>query len=214
MALTKRQSQVLTYVAEFIAANHYCPSFEEIAKRMNLASAATVHKHILVLDEKGYLKRDAHRSRALEVTDKYYELLDRDERRLDRYHRDVKYGTPLAGEIVAGQPLEAYENHENLSFDDVIRQEGVFALRVKGNSMVDDHILDGDYVLIEKTSRAQPGEIVVALVDQSETTLKRYFPEGTLVRLQPANMEMEPILLSPDRVEVQGRLIAVHRRYR
>ncbi len=214
MALTKRQSQVLTYVAEFIAANHYCPSFDEIAKSMNLASAATVHKHILALDEKGYLRRDANRSRALEVTDKYYELLRRDERRLDRYHREVKYATPLAGEIVAGQPLEAYENHESLSFDDVIRKDGVFALRVKGNSMIDDHILDGDYVVIQKTNRAQPGEIVVALVDKSETTLKRYFPEGTLVRLQPANMQMEPILLEPDRVEVQGRLIAVHRRYR
>ena len=213
MALTKRQKQVLDFLAEFIAENHYSPSFEEVARHMNLSSVATVHKHLQVLQEKGYLERKFNRSRALEITPKYYEEMRSNRQKLADFHRVDNYATPLVGEIAAGQPLEAYEDTENLSFAPLLGSDKVFALRVSGQSMIEDHILDGDYVLIEKTKRAHNGEIVVALVDGSETTLKRFFLEGTMVRLQPANMEMDPIIVPADTVQVQGRLLAVHRRY-
>ena len=154
-----------------------------------------------------------NRSRALEITPKYYEEMRANRQRLITYHRADDYATPLVGEIAAGQPLETYEDNEHLSFTSLLRTDDVFALRVSGQSMIEDHILDGDYVLIEKTKRAQNGEIVVALVDGAETTLKRFFLEGTMVRLQPANMEMDPIIVPAEKVQVQGRLLAVHRRY-
>lgn len=213
MALTKRQKQVLDFLAEFIAENHYSPSFEEIAKSMNLSSVATVHKHLQVLQEKGYLERMFNRSRALEITPKYYDEIRSNRQKLHAYHRGDDLSAPLLGEIAAGQPLETYEDYESLSFSPLLQAGKVFALRVSGQSMIEDHILDGDYVLIEKTNRATNGEIVVALVDGTETTLKRFFLEGTMVRLQPANMEMEPIIVPADKVKVQGRLLAVHRRY-
>lgn len=215
MALTKRQKQVLDFLAEFIAENHYSPSFEEIAQSMNLSSVATVHKHLQVLQEKGYLNRSFNRSRALEITPKYYEEIRTNRQKLSSFHRGVEeLATPLVGAIAAGQPLETYEDQETLSFAPFVGADNVFALQVHGQSMVEDHILDGDYVLIEKTQRAQNGEIVVALVQGAETTLKRFFLEGTMVRLQPANMEMDPIIVPASDVEVQGRLLAVHRRYR
>ena len=215
MALTKRQKQVLDFLAEFIAENHYSPSFEEIAQSMNLSSVATVHKHLQVLQEKGYLNRSFNRSRALEITPKYYDEIRTNRQKLSSFHRGVDdLSTPLVGAIAAGQPLETYEGQETLSFAPFLGADNVFALQVHGQSMVEDHILDGDYVLIEKTKRARNGEIVVALVQGAETTLKRFFLEGTMVRLQPANMEMDPIIVPASDVEVQGRLLAVHRRYR
>ena len=214
MALTKRQKQVLDFMAEFIAANHYSPSFEEVASHMNLSSVATIHKHLQVLEEKEYLTRAYNRSRAVEISQKYYDEIEENARKLRKYHRPPKQATPLVGEIAAGQPLETYEEREALSFAPFLEKDNVFALRVSGQSMIEDHILDGDYVLVEKTERARQGEIVVALVDGAETTLKRFFLEGTMVRLQPANMEMEPIIVPAEQVQVQGRLLAVHRRYR
>lgn len=214
MALTKRQKQVLDFLAEFIAENHYSPSFEEIARHMELSSVATVHKHVQVLQEKGYLKRKFNRSRALEVAQQYYDEMQSNRQKLAAYHQPNEFAAPLVGEIAAGQPLETYEDNEKLSFAPLLGSDNVFALRVSGQSMIEDHILDGDYVLIEKTKRAHNGEIVVALVDGSETTLKRFFREGTMVRLQPANMEMDPIIVPAEQVQVQGRLLAVHRRYR
>ncbi len=214
MALTKRQKQVLDFLAEFIAENHYSPSFEEIAQNMDLKSVATVHKHLQVLQEKGYLQRSFNRSRALEITPKYYDEIRNNRQKLTSFHRGVEdLATPLMGAIAAGQPLETFEDNESLSFAPFLRAPDVFALQVHGQSMVEDHILDGDYVLIEKAKRVRNGEIVVALVQGSETTLKRFYLEGTMVRLQPANMEMDPIIVPASDVEVQGRLLAVHRRY-
>ena len=213
MFLTKRQKQVLDFVAEFIAENHYSPSFEEIAQSMDLASVATVHKHLKVLEQKGYIERRFNRSRALEVTPKYYQEMRNNRVKLASFHKSSEIATPLVGRIAAGQPVEAFEDQESLSFAPLVSSDKVFALQVSGQSMVEDHILDGDYVLVEKTERAQNGEIVVALVDGSEATLKRFYREGTAVRLQPANAEMDPIIVSGDRVQIQGRLLAVHRRY-
>lgn len=214
MFLTKRQKQILDFLAEFIAENHYSPSFEEIADSMNLKSVATVHKHLQVLEEKGYVRREFNRSRALEITAKYYEEIRTNRQKLITFHRSDDHDTPLLGTIAAGQPIEAFESNESLSFAPFLNSDNVFALQVNGQSMVDDHILDGDYVLVERTARAQNGEIVVALVDGSDATLKRFYREGASVRLQPANAAMDPIIVPADQVQIQGRLLAVHRSYK
>lgn len=213
MALTKRQKEVLDFLASFIAENHYSPSFEEIASHLNLASVATVHKHLKSLEVKGYLRRSFNRSRALEIDRKYYREMRSNKRNLRSFHRVDEFAAPLVGTIAAGQPLEAYEQQESLSFAALLGSDDVFALRVNGESMIEDHIMDGDYVLVQKAKHAHNGEIVVALVDGEETTLKRFYLEGSTVRLQPANSEMEPIVVPAEQVEIQGRLLAVHRRY-
>ncbi len=213
MYLTKRQKEVLDFLAEFIAENHYSPSFEEIANGMGIASVATVHRYMKVLEEKGYLTREFNRSRAVKVTQKYYDEIRTNRRKLVSFHKPQDLATPLIGRIAAGSPVETFEDREHLSFAPILSSDRVFALQISGQSMVDDHILDGDYVLLERTNHAQNGEIVAALVNRSETTLKRIYREGQFVRLQPANPTMDPIIVPADQVEIQGRLLAVHRRY-
>jgi repressor LexA len=121
---------------------------------------------------------------------------------------------PLAGRIAAGLPVETSETMDSISLHDVVGNRDVFALEVRGDSMRDEHIINGDYVLVERTRTARQGEIVVALVHGAETTLKRFFPEGHMVRLQPANIEMEPIYVPATQVAIQGRVLGVLRRYR
>jgi repressor LexA len=207
MALTKRQKQVLDFIAGFVEDNGYCPSYEEIAKGLELASLATVHKHISILESKNYLKRGFNQSRSLELTAKYLAELQRS--------KPPQAEIPLRGRIAAGAPLEAVEQSETLNLSEYIGGANTYALEVRGNSMIDDHICDGDVVLLEKVSEARDGEIVVALVAGNEATLKRIYrePEG-MVRLQPANSELRPILVPAADVEVQGRLLAVLRKYR
>ena len=213
MALTKRQHEVLEFISQFLSDNEYSPSFEEIAHGLGLASIATVHKHLTALETKGYLKRSFNQSRALELAPKYYkeQRVHRREAAM-REPRDVQ--TPLLGVIAAGQPIETYSQPETLAFPEFAGSRNVYALEVRGESMIDDHIVEGDYVLVEQTDRVRNGEIVVALVDGSETTLKRFYhePEGQ-IRLQPANAAMEPIRLPADQVKIQGRVLAVHRKY-
>jgi len=206
MALTKRQKQVLDFIADFVDDNGYCPSYEEIARGLELASLATVHKHISVLESKNYLKRGFNQSRSLELAPKYIQ-----EQRRHRPAAEI----PLLGRIAAGSPVEAVEQREMLNFADFAGDGNTFALEVRGNSMIDDHICDGDLILLEKVKEANDGDIVVALVARSETTLKRLYrePDGT-VRLQPANAELKPILVPAEDVEVQGRLLAVLRKYK
>jgi repressor LexA len=214
VALTKRQWEVLDYVAGFIQKNNYSPSYDEIAGGLDLASLATVHKHLTTLCAKGYLKRGVNQSRSLDLGPKYYS--DQKRRRQERAPKPappLEY--PLQGRIAAGQPIEAAENTESVSFSDHAGDPNVFALQVRGESMVDDHILDGDYVLVERSAEARDGDIVVALVGGVETTLKRFYrePDG-MARLQPANAAMEPIRVPLSDVQIQGRVLAVHRKYR
>ncbi len=211
MALTKKQRQVLDAVAGFMTRNGYSPSYEEIAEAMGLASLATVHKHLTTLCNKGYLKRGANQSRSLELGTQYY--ADRRRQRQERAMMPA-LDLPLEGRIAAGKLVEAEANAESLSFADFAGNPKVFALEVSGESMVDDHILSGDYVLVEKTEQARDGEIVVALVG-SETTLKRFYREPNgMARLQPANAAMEPIRVPLGDLKIQGRVLAVHRKYR
>jgi repressor LexA len=208
MALTKRQKQVLDFIADFVERNGYSPSYEELAAGLDLASLATVHKHIQALQSKQYLNRSFNHSRSLEVTPKY--LAER-----QAYsHPSGGDSVPLLGRIAAGAPVEAIEGRDTLSFSDFATDPGTFALQVRGESMIDDHICDGDFVLIEKTSEARNGDVVVALVDGNESTLKRFYDEGDTVRLQPANSTMQPIRVPKANLQIQGRLLAVLRKYK
>lgn len=206
MAVTRRQKEVLDFIAQFIEQHGYSPSYEEIAQGLQLASLATVHKHISTLEAKQYLKRGFNQSRSLDLGAKYFQEV--------RRVRTEPAGVPLVGRIAAGAPVEAIEQREALRFGDFTDNPNVFALEVRGDSMIDDHICDGDLALIEKTSTARDGETVVALVRGAEATLKRFYREGDMVRLQPANAALEPIVVPAADVTVQGRLLAVLRRYR
>jgi repressor LexA len=205
MALTKRQKQVLDFIADFVEEHGYCPSYDEIARGLELASLATVHKHISVLESKGYLKRGFNQSRSLELAPKYLQE--------QRRPRGNMPEIPLMGRIAAGSPVETVEQRETLNFADFAGSGTTYALQVRGDSMIDDHICDGDLILVEKVQQALDGDIVVALVRGSETTLKRFYREGDTIRLQPANTALEPILVPAAEVEIQGRLLAVLRKY-
>ncbi len=207
MALTKRQKEVLDFISGFVDENGYCPSFEEIARGLDLASLATVHKHISVLEAKSYLKRGFNQSRSLELAPRYMQ----EQRRSKAPSGEI----PLLGRIAAGAPVEAVEQRETLNFADFAGNGDTFALEVRGSSMIDDHICDGDMILLERVTQARDGDIVVALVAGSETTLKRFYREpGDMVRLQPANATLRPILVPARDVQIQGRLLAVLRKYR
>jgi repressor LexA len=206
MPLTKRQKQVLDFIARFQDENGYCPSYEEIARGLDLASLATVHKHISALEAKTYLKRGFNQSRSLELAPKYHQ-----EQRRTKPHVEV----PLLGRISAGLPVESIEQRETLNFADFAGNGNTFALEVRGDSMIEDHICDGDWILLEKAPQVRDGDIVVALIGGSETTLKRFYREpGDQIRLQPANASLKPIIVVAREVQVQGRLIAVLRKYK
>ena len=206
MALTKRQKEVLDFLVSFLNKHGYSPSFEEIARSLKLASLATVHKHITTLERKGFIRRGYNQSRSIEVMQLPKPVR---EQVLQRQVAEL----PLAGRIAAGRPLESVEDRETISLGDFARSGNTFVLQVKGNSMVDDHILDGDFIVVEQTQVANAGEIVVALVG-GEATLKRFYREpGGKVRLQPANAEMPPIVVPGAEVKIQGRVIGVLRKY-
>jgi repressor LexA len=207
MALTRRQKEVLDFIASYQVENGYSPSYEEIARGLNLASIATVHKHISALDKKNYLHRSHNQSRSIDVAPRYIQ-----EQRRNKFEASLEI--PMLGTIAAGQPVETYDERATVSFADFVGHKDTYALRVRGNSMVEDHICEGDMILVENTMEARDGDIVVALVGGAETTLKRYYREpGNVVRLQPANSTMSPIRVPAQDVQIQGRLLAVLRKY-
>jgi repressor LexA len=206
MAITRRQREMYDFISRFVAEHGYSPSFEEIAQGMDLSSLATVHKHVTNLEKKGLLTRDYNRSRSID-------LLPPKGRLKQAMSVNTSVVLPLRGRIVAGQPIEAVENPETISLADFVRSKEVFVLEVRGESMQDEAIIDGDYVLVEKTSSAHNGDIVVALVDKTDATLKRLYREGDNIRLQPSNASMKPIIVPAASVDVQGRVIGVLRKY-
>jgi repressor LexA len=205
MALTKRQREILDFISNFVQKKGYSPSFEEIGSGMGLSSLATVHKHLTNLEKKGMLKRDYNRSRSIDV------IPPRTRAKLAMMPPET--ALPLVGRIAAGRPIETFEQQETISLNDVTRSKDVFVLQVSGQSMQDEHIVDGDYVLVEKARTARDGEIVVALVEGSDTTLKRLYREGEKIRLQPSNATMAPIIVPAHSVQVQGKVIGVLRKY-
>ncbi|HEX8915418.1 MAG TPA: transcriptional repressor LexA [Humisphaera sp.] len=203
MNLTPRQLDVLVAIRNYRHLHGYSPTMQELADQLG-TSKVTIFEHVGALERKHVLRRDKHKARSLEiVTD---EMLPDEERTTK---------LPLLGNIAAGAPIEAVENREELDLETLFKSKhGVYVLRVRGESMIDDHLCDGDYVVIERRENARTGEQVVALIDGAEATLKRYYKEsGGRVRLQPANKTMEPRILEADRVKVQGVVIGVLRSY-
>src|SRR5579859_4078578 len=195
MALTRRQKEVLDFIASYQVENGYSPSYEEIARGLELASIATVHKHISALQTRNYLHRSHNQSRSIEVAPRYLQ-----EQRRNRLEASLE--VPVLGTIAAGKPVEAYEDKATVSFADFVGHKDTFALRVRGNSMIEDHICEDDMILVEDTNQARDGDIVVALVDGNETTLKRFYREpGNIVRLQPANSSMSPIRVPAHQIQ-------------
>jgi repressor LexA len=200
--LTKRQKEILDFLARFTEQHGYAPSLEEIASHFRLSSASTVHKHLLNLEEKGFISRQTGRSRAILVTD------------AQSPSPESTVALPLLGRIAAGQPIEAILDHETLTVPThMVRGTRAFALQVKGTSMVDENIQDGDYIVVEQADAADQGDMVVALIDNDNATLKRFYREADHIRLQPANPEMAPIIVKNQPFRIQGIVIGLLRKY-
>jgi repressor LexA len=200
LPLTKRQREILDYLQDFIHQHGYAPSLEEIGRRFGLSSLATVHKHLTNLQEKGFIKRAWNRSRSVEMIP-----TNTNGRSID---------LPLLGYVAAGLPIEAIATSETIAVpEDLVGRRDTYVLRVKGNSMIDEQICDGDLVIVEDRKTAQNGEMVVALLSGSDVTLKKLYRENGRVRLQPANPTMQPIFADADQVQVQGVVVGVMRKY-
>jgi repressor LexA len=201
MKLTKRQKEILDFITQFIGREGYSPSMEEIAEHFRFASLNAVFKHLESLSSRGYLRREPNRARSIELS-----------------HRKAEgvQTLPLLGLVAAGRPIEAVATPETLQIpEDLLPRHGnCYVLRVLGESMIDEHIEDGDYVIVESRQDAVDGEMIVALVDGDNVTLKKIYREGQSVRLQPANPEVSPIILDGSRVKVQGVVVGVMRKYR
>jgi repressor LexA len=202
MALTKRQREILDYLSGYSEDNGYAPSFEEIARKFNYNSLATVHEHLSNLERKGYIKRSYNESRAIEILPS------------DVFPKAVEL--PLLGTVAAGMPIEAVTAHETMCVPDsfISRAGNHYVLRVRGNSMIDEQIRDGDFVIINERRSADNGETVIALVDNSAATVKKIYRERDgRIRLQPANEAMLPIYVHENDVTIQGVVVGVLRKY-
>src|SRR6476661_10925679 len=202
MNLTPRQLDVLVAIRNYRHLHGYSPTMQELADQLG-TSKVTIFEHVGALEKKRVLRRDKHKARSLEII--------ADEKLPDE-NRTTKL--PLLGNIAAGSPIEAVENREELDLEDLFcSKQGVYALRVRGESMIDDHLCDGDIVVIERRDSAKNGEQVVALLETGEATLKRFYKEGSKIRLQPANRSMEPRYVDADKLKIQGVVIGVLRSY-
>jgi len=198
--LTKKQKEILEYIRQFIDENGYAPSYREIAAYFELSSTGTIAEYVSILEDKGYLTKEATEARAIQLTPAYDDGVE-------------LHSIQLLGIIDAGRPIEAIRTNETIDIPRDMLGRHTFALKVRGESMIDDGILEGDYVIIEQTSSPKNGEIVVALIDNSNATLKRYYSEKNSVRLQPANKTMKPMLFKKNRVTIQGRVKGVIRKF-
>ena len=206
--LTKRQREILDFLNEFIELNGYAPSLEEIGRRFGLSSLATVHKHLTNLQEKGFIKRAWNRSRSVELVPS----------RVGTRAVDL----PLLGNVAAGFPIEAVVSAETVSVPEDLVGKGdtylvgkgdTYALRVRGNSMIDEQIRDGDLVIVEDRQTADDGEMVIALLRGEDVTLKKFYRENGRVRLQPANETIQPLIVDAAQIQIQGVVVGVMRRY-
>ena len=198
--LTRRQREILDFLAEFIEHRGYAPSLEEIGRRFGLSSLATVHKHLTNLEAKGFIRRAWNRSRSVELLPT----------RVSRSAVEL----PLLGTVAAGVPIEAVASSETIAVPEhLVAARDTYALRVHGNSMIDEQIRDGDIVIVEDRKSADNGEMVIALLHGADVTLKKFYHENGRIRLQPANPEVRPLVVEPDNVQIQGVVVGVMRRY-
>jgi repressor LexA len=202
MPLTKRQKEILDYIHGFIEEHGYAPSFEEIALAFGYSSLATVHEHLSNLERKGYIRKSYNESRSIEMVPAEGAM--------------AAIELPLLGAVAAGLPIEAIQDQESLSVPmDMVRPgRDNFVLRVEGNSMIDEQIRDGDYIVVSSQPTASDGEVVVALVGGDSATVKKLFREpGNRIRLQPSNPAMDPIVVPSQDVVVQGVVVGLIRRF-
>ena len=194
--LTKRQKEILDFIKDFLAQHEYAPSFREIGEHFGYKSVATVSEHIDALQNKEYLTKDSTMARSLQLTPLWDERV---------------FEIPLLGTIAAGRPIEAIRTRETIQIPKDMMAKNVFALKVRGSSMIDEGIYEGDYVIIQPTQTAQNGEIVVALIDNDNVTLKKFYREKKGVRLEAANAKMKPMRFK--KVVIQGRVKGVIRKF-
>jgi repressor LexA len=200
LPLTKRQREILDYLSEFIQQHGYAPSLEEIGRRFSLSSLATVHKHLTNLQEKGFIRRSWNRSRSVEV--------------VPTRSGGRALELPLLGFVAAGAPIEAIASAEVIAVpEDLVGKRDTYVLKVRGDSMIDEQIRDGDFVIVEDRKTAENGEMVIALLGGSDVTLKKFYRDNGRIRLQPANPAMLPILVAPEQLQIQGVVVGVMRKY-
>lgn len=203
VTLYKRQRQIVDYIAQYIQKNGFSPTLKEIAQAIGVSSLATVHEHLQALERKNVIKRHEGTVRGIEMVDRtFLRVTD-------------SIDLPILGFIAAGSPIEPYTDSEatfKVSPEMVTGKKRAYILQVKGQSMIEDHISDGDYVVIEETQDVNNGDIVVALLDNGLATLKRFYKEVTRVRLEPANANMSPIYAT--NVQIQGRVVGLIRKFR
>lgn len=201
--LYRRQRQILDYIKKFIEEKGAAPTLQEIARHFKLSSLATVHAHLKRLEDKGYLERDFHGERGIRVTDPRDGLI----------FRDV-VDVPVLGTISAGKPIEAVEeNDDTITLPtDLVGNRHVYCLRVQGDSMIESLIMDGDFIIVEKTDYAHDGDTVVALLEDGTATVKKMFREveRNMIRLQPANVNYEPLFVP--HVVIQGKVVGIYRK--
>ena len=198
--LTKRQREILDFLNSFIEQHGYAPSLEEVGRRFGLSSLATVHKHLTNLQDKGFIKRAWNRSRSIELIPT----------RVGARAVDL----PLLGNVAAGAPIEAVVSVETVAVpEDLVGKQDTYALRVRGDSMIDEQIRDGDVVIVEDRKTAENGEMVIALLQGAEVTLKKFYRDNGRIRLQPANEAIQPLVVDAHEVQIQGVVVGVVRKY-
>ncbi|HKB88659.1 MAG TPA: transcriptional repressor LexA [Patescibacteria group bacterium] len=203
LIIYKKQRQILDFIKQFIQSNSSAPTLKQIAEAIGVSSLATVHEHLQALEEKNLIKRKHGKNRSMELT------------QVDTSAVTESFDAPILGFIAAGAPIEPYTDPNatmNIPAAFVSGKKRTYVLQVRGQSMIEDHINDGDYVVIEQTESANDGEIVVALLDNGMATLKRFFKEATRIRLQPANSTMQPIFVK--NVRIQGKVVGLVRKYK
>lgn len=200
--LTPKQQNVLAFIQNYMSKNNYAPTIAEICYGLKLSSTSTVHKHLKTLVEKGYLDSMPGRTRGLSMK---YELVQ----------QTACVEVPLLGRVAAGLPIEMNEIPDTVSLPETMLGRGeTFVLEVKGESMIDEAIKDGDYVIVEKRESARNGDMVIACIDNNEVTLKRIYKEGSRIRLQPSNPTMKPIIIENQDVTIKGIVIGILRKYK
>ncbi len=203
--LPKKKQALLKFLKEYIQSHRYAPTLTEIAKVFNVSSLATVHEHLDFLEKSGFIRRDKQQARGITII----EIEDR----IDSEAGASLIRLPLVGTIAAGQPIEAIENRDALIAvpQEIVGKKNAYILRVKGDSMIESLVADGDYVVVEKTDYAKDGDMVVALLENGTATLKKFYRQKSYIRLQPANPKYKPLLLNT--VVIQGRVLGVIRKF-
>ena len=201
MAITARQRRVFDYLSHYVDTHQEPPTIAEIGKQFDMSSSASVHQVLSILEREGLIRRIPNVSRGIEI--------------VQQATAEEKYEIPLLGIVAAGKPIEAVLNYETVNIPrDMLRRARMFALRVRGDSMIDEQIRDDDYIIVQSQQSAENGQTVVALIDGADATVKRFYPGRNQVRLEAANPRYKPIVIKPaDRVRIQGVVVGVIRKY-